>query len=387
MEMSMKRSVRYRRMLAAGISSDSIEISFHTPVQMTVFSWEGDKDTVMTPIDSIRYYKFILQAGLMSMEPHTGYVRAYVGGNDYRYWQYDHVTMAKRQVGSTFKPFLYTLAMQEGELTPCSKFPNTQPIIELPDGKTWEPNNSSSRKKGEEITLKYALATSNNWISGHLIKRYSPQAVIKIARKMGVKSFIPNVYSIALGSADLELYEMVGAMNAFSNKGVFVEPIFITRIEDKHGNIIERFNPFKEEAMNEQTAYLMIELLKGVVEYGTGVRLRYKYGFNHPIAGKTGTTDDQSDGWFMGLIPDLTTGVWVGGEERSIHFRTLGLGQGANMALPIWAEYMKKIYDDESLGIAKREFDKPVLGFEIETDCEKLENQNRYVIDDYEEEF
>ncbi len=388
MDMSMKRSVRYRRMKAAGIAADSIKKSFNTPVKMTVFSWQGDKDTVMTPMDSIRYYKFILQAGLMSMETNTGYVRAYVGGNDYHYWQYDHVIMAKRQVGSTFKPFLYTLAMQEGELTPCSKFPNTQPIIELPDGKSWEPNNSSTRKKGEEVTLKYALATSNNWISGHLIKRYSPQAVIKIVRKMGVKSFIPNVYSIALGSADLELYEMVGAMNTFANKGVYVEPIFITRIEDKHGNIIERFNPRKEEAMNEQTAYLMIELLKGVVEYGTGMRLRYKYGFDHPIAGKTGTTDDQSDGWFMGIVPDLTTGVWVGGEERSIHFRTLGLGQGANMALPIWAIYINKIYSDESLGITKRDFDKPVLGFEIETDCEKPENQNnRYQIDAEEYDF
>ncbi|MCF8234528.1 MAG: PBP1A family penicillin-binding protein [Bacteroidales bacterium] len=389
MQTSMKRSVRYRRMKEAGISKDSILKTFDTPVQMRVFSWEGDIDTVMTPLDSIRYYKYFLQAGLMSMEPHTGYVRAYVGGIDYRYWQYDHVTMAKRQVGSTFKPFLYTLAMQEGELTPCSKFPNTQPIIELPDGSTWEPANSSSRKKGEEITLKYALATSNNWISGHLINRYSPRAVIKIARKMGVKSHIPEVYSIALGSADLKLYEMVGAMNTFSNKGVYVEPIFITHIEDKHGNVVERFAPEKNEAMSEQTAYLMVELLKGVVSYGTGIRLRLTYNYHNPIAGKTGTTDDQSDGWFMGLTPDLTTGVWVGAEERSIHFRTLTMGQGANMALPIWAIYMNKVWEDQSLGISKGDFEKPVIGFQIETDCEKLEeeNQGRFLIDDYEGEF
>lgn len=389
MQTSMKRSVRYRRMKEAGISKDSILKTFDTPVQMRVFSWEGDIDTVMTPLDSIRYYKYFLQAGLMSMEPHTGYVRAYVGGIDYRYWQYDHVTMAKRQVGSTFKPFLYTLAMQEGELTPCSKFPNTQPIIELPDGSTWEPANTATKKKGEEITLKYALATSNNWISGHLINRYSPRAVIKIARKMGVNSHIPEVYSIALGSADLKLYEMVGAMNTFSNKGVYVEPIFITHIEDKHGNVVERFAPEKNEAMSEQTAYLMVELLKGVVSYGTGIRLRLTYNYHNPIAGKTGTTDDQSDGWFMGLTPDLTTGVWVGAEERSIHFRTLTMGQGANMALPIWAIYMNKVWEDESLGISKGDFEKPVIGFQIETDCEKLEEekQGRFLIDDYEGEF
>ncbi len=376
MELSMKRTERYRKLRNAGVPMDSIKLSFDTPVEMTVFSWEGDIDTVMSPMDSLRYYKFFLQAGLMSMEPHTGYVRAYVGGIDYRYFKYDHVTMAQRQVGSTFKPFLYTLAMQAGELTPCSKMPNIQPIIELYDGTTWEPKNTAKKYKGEEITLKYALATSNNWISGHLIKRYSPQSVKKIAQKMGVKSYIPEVYSIALGSADLELYEMVGAMNTFPNKGVYVEPIFMTRIEDKHGNVIERFIPEKNEAMNEQTAYLMLELLKGVVSYGTGVRLRYTYQLNNPIAGKTGTTDDQSDGWFMGITPDLTTGVWVGGEERSIHFRTLGLGAGSNMALPIWALYMQKVYADESLGISQGDFEKPISGFIIETDCEKIEREN-----------
>ncbi len=378
MELSMKRTERYKRLRNAGVSIDSILEIFNTPVRMKVFSWEGEKDTVLSPMDSIRYYKYFLQVGLMSMEPHTGYVRAYVGGIDYKYFKYDHVTMAKRQVGSTFKPFLYTLAMQEGEFTPCSKLPNVQPIIELPDGTVWEPNNASRKYRGEEVTLKYALATSNNWISGQLIKRYSPQSVIKITRKMGMKSYIPPVYSIALGSADLELYEMVGAMNTFVNKGVYVEPIFITRIENKHGNVIDRFIPYKEEAMSEQTAYLMLELLKGVVNYGTGIRLRLTYGYNNPIAGKTGTTDNQSDGWFMGITPDLTTGVWVGAEERSVHFRTLRLGQGANMALPIWAIYMKKIYEDESLGITKGDFDKPLFDYDIDFDCTDDESEDMY---------
>lgn len=382
LELSMKRSNRYRYLRRENVSRDSIIENFNTPVEMTVFSWDGPVDTVMTPMDSIRYYKFILHAGLMSVEPKTGYVRAYVGGIDYRFFQYDHVTMARRQVGSTFKPFLYTLAMQAGEFTPCSKMPNIQPIIELDDGTTWEPGNTARHHLGEMITLKYALATSNNWISGHLIKRYSPQSVIKIARKMGVKSYIPPVYSIALGSADLELYEMVGAFNTFANKGVYVEPIFITRIEDKHGNLIARFTPERIEAMSEQTAYLMLELLKGVVRYGTGIRLRLTYEMLNPIAGKTGTTDDQSDGWFMGITPDLTTGIWVGGEERSIHFRTLSMGSGGNMALPIWALYMKRIYEDPSLGISKGDFEKPLGGFNIETDCEKLEKEeNMYNVD------
>ncbi len=375
MELSMKRTERYRLLRNAGKPMDSIKMIFNTPVEMSVFSWDGIIDTVMTPMDSIRYYKYFLQAGLMSMEPHTGFVRAYVGGIDYMHFQYDHVVQGKRQVGSTFKPFLYTLAMQEGEFTPCSKLPNVQPIIPLIEGDVWKPRNAATKKLGEEITLKYALATSNNWISGHLIKRYSPQSVIKIARKMGVESYIPPVYSIALGSADLSLYEMVGAFNTFANSGVYVKPTFITHIEDKHGNVVDRFIPEKQEAMSEQTAYLMLELLKGVVQYGTGIRLRYKYGFNNPIAGKTGTTNNQSDGWFMGIVPELSTGVWVGAEERSVHFRTITLGQGANMALPIWALYMQKVYEDESLGISKEDFEKPIGGLQIETDCEKLEQE------------
>jgi penicillin-binding protein 1A len=339
-------------------------------VKMRVFSWKGDIDTIMSPMDSIRYYKFFLQAGMISIDPHTGYVKAYVGGIDYRFFQYDHVKFAKRQVGSTFKPFLYTLAMQEGE-SPCTKYLNVQPVIELDNGDVWAPENAGKDRIGEEVTLKWAIANSNNWISGQLMKKYSPQDVIRIARKMGVTSDIPAVYSIALGSCDLTLYELTSAMCTFPNKGVHVEPVMVTRIEDKNGNILETFTPKQQEAISEETAFLMVELLKGVVESGTGVRLHYKYGFDNPIAGKTGTTQNQSDGWFMGITPDLVSGVWVGCDDRAAHFRSIDLGQGANMALPIWAIYMKKVYADMSLGITKREFDKPSKPLSVETNCDK----------------
>ncbi len=375
LKQAVRRSDRYRLLRNAGVSPDSISLSFRTPVRMRVFSWNGSIDTVMTPMDSIRYYKFYLQASLLSVDSHTGFVRAYVGGNDYRYFQYDHVTQAKRQVGSTFKPFLYTLAMQEGEYSPCFKVPNISYSVQLYDGTFWEPRNSSSDRIGEEVTLKWALANSNNWISAYLIKRFSPQAVIQLARKMGVNSPIDPVPAIALGTPDLSLYEMVGAMNTFANQGVYVKPIFITHIEDKNGNVIERFVPEKTEVLDEVSAYKMIELMKGVVESGTGIRLRFKYGLNNPIAGKTGTTQNQSDGWFMGITPDLTTGIWVGAEDRSAHFRTIRLGQGANMALPIWALYMQKVYNDPSLGVSQGDFKKPLADISIEVDCDKYDAQ------------
>jgi penicillin-binding protein 1A len=324
-------------------------------------------------MDSIRYYKHILQAGLLSIEPGTGAVKAYVGGIDYLYFKYDHATQARRQVGSTFKPFLYTLAMQQGEFTPCYRLPNIQYTVDLPNGDIWAPRNSSSKKVGEMVTLKWALANSNNWISAFLMRRYSPLSVVRMARSMGVKSSIDPVPAIALGACDLSLYEMVGAMNTFPSKGMYVKPLFITRIEDKNGNVIESFVPERKEAMSEETAYLMLELMKGVVESGTGIRLRLTYEFNNPVAGKTGTTQNQSDGWFMGIVPQLSTGVWVGCEDRSAHFRTITLGQGANMALPIWALYMRKVYNDPSLEFEMIDFEKPMSGFEIETDCEKVE--------------
>ena len=386
MTLAMKRSERYRKMKILGISPDSIFRSFEYPREMRVFSWAGPIDTIMTPRDSILYYKHILNAGLLSMESHTGYVRAMVGGIDYQYFKFDHVVQGKRQVGSTFKPFLYTLAMQEGEYSPCYKVSNIQYSVELYDGTFWAPKNSDNDRIGEEVTLRWALANSNNWISAYLIGRFSPQSVSQMARKMGVKSHIPSVPSIALGTPDLSLYEMVGAMNTYANKGVYVVPTFVTKIEDKNGNVLERFVPEKTVAMNEVTAYKMLKLMEGVVESGTGVRLRWKYGFNNPIAGKTGTTQNQSDGWFMGITPDLTTGVWVGAEDRSVHFRTITLGQGANMALPIWALYMKKIYSDPSLGISQGEFDKPLQDVMIEFDCEKYDRERMNTSLDQQEE-
>lgn len=369
MGQAMRRSDRYRYLKQAGASSDSIALAFRTPVKMRVFSWKGPVDTIMTPMDSIRYYKFYLQSSLMSVDVKTGQVRAYVGGIDYRYFKYDHATQARRQVGSTFKPFLYTLAMQEGEYTPCYKVPNISYSVQLWDGTFWEPKNSSDERIGQEVTLKWALANSNNWISAYLIKRFPPESVIQMARKMGVVSPIDPVPAIALGTPEITLAEMVGAMNTFSNKGVFIKPYFVTRIEDKHGNLIERFVPEQSEALDEVTAYKMIQLMKGVVESGTGVRLRSKYDMRNPIAGKTGTTQNQSDGWFMGLTPEITTGVWTGAEDRAAHFRSIKLGQGANMALPIWALYMQKVYSDPVLNIRKDDFERPVTDAQIDFPC------------------
>ena len=376
MTLSMKRSERYRVLKNAGWSMDSIVANFNKPIKMTVFSWDGPIDTIFSPMDSIRYYKRFLQSSLMSVETGTGYVRAYVGGIDYNFFQYDHVTQAKRQVGSTFKPFLYSLAMQEGEYTPCTKVPNISYSIQLPDGNFWEPRDSGKNKFGEEVSLRWALAHSNNRISAYLMKRFGPEAVIQMARRMGVTSDIPAVPSICLGVCDISLYEMVGAMSTFANKGVYVKPIFITKIEDNKGNVIETFQAENHEAMDEVTAYKMIELMKGVVYEGTGMRLKYKYGFKNPIAGKTGTTQNQSDGWFMGITPDLTTGVWTGAEDRSVHFKTIALGQGSNMALPIWALYMQKVYADPTLNISKGDFEKPLSNMDLDFDCDKIEQQN-----------
>lgn len=355
-DQAMKRSDRYARMKKAGASDKEIREAFETPVEMTVFSWNGDLDTVMSPVDSIRYYKYFLNAGLMSVEPHTGLVRAYVGGIDYRYFQFDHVIQSQRQVGSTFKPFVYALAMQEGaqngEYLPCTKVPNVQPSIELPEGGFWRPENSDHDREGEMVTLKWALANSVNWISAQLINRFSPQAVVQLVKNMGVKSEIPAVPSICLGTPDISVYEMTGAMNTFANNGQYIEPIFITRIEDKYGNELDRFTPYTNEAMSDVTAYLTLSLMTGVVDGGTGARLRGRYGLRNQIAGKTGTTQNNSDGWFVGIVPDLTTVIWVGAEDRSVHFRSTHLGQGANMALPIWGLYTQKIYADPKIGIS-----------------------------------
>ena len=383
LETSMKRSDRYRVLKNEGMPLDSIKAVFDRPVRMTVFSWDGPIDTVMSPMDSIRYYKWFLQASLISIETHTGHVKAYVGGLDYRFFKYDHVTQARRQVGSTFKPFLYSYAMGDNEFTPCTKIPNIPYNIELPDGRFWSPSNGGGG--GGEITLKSALAQSNNWISAYLMNHYGPEAIITHVRRMGVESPIDAVPSICLGSCDLKLIEMVGAMSTFANKGVYIKPMFITRIEDKNGNVIQRFSPEESEAMSEIAAYKTIELMKGVVQSGTGVRLRSKYGFTNPIAGKTGTTQKNSDGYFMGITPDLTTGVWVGADDRSVHFRSTRLGQGSHTALPIWALYMKKVYNDPNLKVSKGDFPKPYApGVDLDFNCWQYENEER---DEFIDEF
>lgn len=384
LETSMKRSDRYRSLKNAGMCIDSIKANFEKPVEMTVFSWDGPIDTIMSPMDSIRYYKWFLQASLISIESHTGHVKAYVGGLDYRFFKYDHVTTARRQVGSTFKPFLYSLAMQEGEYTPCTRIPNIPYNIQLEGGNFWSPRNGGSRI-GQEVTLKWALAQSNNWISAYLMNQFGPEAVIAQARRMGVESPIEAVPAICLGVCDLKLIEMVGAMSTFANQGVYIKPMFITRIEDKNGNVIQRFSPEESEAMSEYTAYKMVELMKGVVQSGTGIRLRTTYGFTNPIAGKTGTTQKNSDGYFMGITPDLTTGVWVGAEDRSVHFRSTSLGQGSRTALPIWAKYMKKVLNDPSLNISKGDFPKPTTpGLDLNFDCNQYDDDEGVeYIDDF----
>ncbi|PIP54588.1 MAG: penicillin-binding protein [Bacteroidetes bacterium CG23_combo_of_CG06-09_8_20_14_all_32_9] len=368
---SMKRSERYRVLKLQGLSSAEIEKTFHEPAQMSVFSWKGDIDTVLTPWDSIKYYKFYLRASLMSMEPQTGFVRAYVGGINYRHFQYDMVELGRRQVGSTFKPFLYTLAMQEG-YSPCYEVPNVPVTFELPDGNTWTPHNSGKTKRdGKMITLRWALANSVNFISAWLMKRYNPYAVINIARKMGVRSKIEPVPAICLGTPELKLAEMVGAFSTFADHGIYTQPIFVTRITDKNGNVLATFKPARTEAISEETSYLMIELLRGVVSFGTSWRVKGVYKAEGDIAAKTGTTQNQSDGWYVGLVPRLVTGVWVGGEDRGIHFNSIVNGQGASMALPIWAYYMEKIYANKSLGYSVKEmFEKP-KNIKINIDCSK----------------
>lgn len=372
-EETMKRSERYLRLQKEGKSESEIKKIFDKKVEMKVFSWKGEKDTLMSPLDSIRYYKMFYQTGFMSMEPQTGYVRAWVGGNDYKYFQYDHVKEGKRQVGSTFKPFLYTLAMQEG-YSPCYEVPNVPVTIIDKAGVPWTPSNSDG-KYGGMLSLKEALAESINCISAYLMKQFGPDAVVQVARKMGITSPIEPYPSIALGTADVSVYEMVAAYSTFANKGVYTEPQYILRIEDKNGVVLQDFVPRKVEAISEETSYLMLNLMQGVTLFGTGARLRgSKYGFTNPIAGKTGTTQNNSDGWFMGITPELVSGVWSGCEDRSVHFRTTQLGQGANVALPIWGLYMKKVYADPSLNYSKGGFEPPEKPLGVELDCSKYKS-------------
>lgn len=367
----IKRSDRYIFMKRDGYSESEIMKSFDIPTEMSIFSWKGEIDTVMTPRDSVEYYQWFLQASFVAIDPQTGHVKAYVGGVNFKHFKYDNATQAKRQVGSTFKPFVYALAVRDLKYSPCTEVPCVPVTFDMPNGKKWTPKNSGKVPEGEMIKLKNALATSINWISAFLMKQLSPQAVVNLARNMGIKSYIPAVYAICLGVAELNLMEMVGAQTTYPNLGIYTSPVIVTRIEDKSGNTIQTFLPSKHEALDEETAWVMLEMLKGVVEGGTAGRIRGTYKITYPIAGKTGTTDNNSDGWFMGITPDLVAGAWVGCQVMQVHFRSTGLGQGANTALPIWALFMQKVYNDKSIKISKGDFNKPSRPMTIETDCSK----------------
>lgn len=358
MNSAIKNSDRYRLMVNSGMSFEEIKEVFKKPVEMSVFTWKGVRDTVLSPLDSLKHYKSFFRTGFMAMEPTTGHVKAYVGGPNYHYFQYDMVSTGKRQIGSTIKPILYTLAMQEG-LGPCDQVLNVQQTFVLPDGTTWTPRNSTDKREGERVTLKWGLANSVNNISGWVLKQFTPEAVAQMAHRMGITSFIDPVPSIFLGASEVSVKEMVGAFSIFANKGVYNSPMMVTKIEDKYGNTLATFYPETHEVITENTAYLMSNLLQGVINEGTGGRLRFRYKFTNPIGGKTGTTQNHSDGWFIGITPDLAGGVWVGAEDRSIHFQNLANGQGASMALPIWALFMQKVYADKSLAVPMRDFEKP----------------------------
>lgn len=348
LERSKRQSERYIKHKKAGMTKQEIDAAFNTPVPMKIFDGTSYVDTVLTPMDSIRWDKYFLRCGFMSINPHNGHVKAYVGGPNFSAFQYDMVTQGKRQIGSTIKPYLYTLAMEEGS-HPCDKLPNIQPTIYLPDGQVWQPRDAGKKHIGEMVTLRWGLANSNNWISAQLIRDYSPQALVNLMHSFGILSHIDPVVSLCLGPCEVSVKEMVGAYTAFVNKGIRIEPMYVTRIEDNKGNLLERFLPQTSEIISEHTSYEMLIMLQAVINEGTGVRLRYKYGFKGDIGGKTGTTNNNSDGWFMGVTPELVNGAWVGGEDRSIHFDSMAEGQGASMSLPIWAEYMKRVYADSTL--------------------------------------
>lgn len=383
----MKRSERYRILKKEGMSAADIEKNFNTKTEMTLFTWKGVIDTMMTPMDSIRYYKRFLQTGFMSMEPQTGYIKAWVGGISHKYFQYDHVQIGhSRQVGSTFKPFVYALAIQEG-YSPCYRVPNVRTCIDMPPGQPqYCPDNAGGEEKldGKMLTLQQALAHSVNYVSAYLIKQFGANAVAELAHRMGVVSKIDPTPSICLGTPEISVFEMVGANSTFANKGTWIEPTFVTRIEDKNGKVLADFVPRTEEVMNEEKSYVMLQLMKGVVQMGTGSRLRYRYKLNMPIAGKTGTTQNNSDGWFMGITPDLVSGCWVGGEDRAVHFDRTDQGQGAQMALPIWAKYMQKVYTDKTIKISQSDFEKPAKRIEIEMDCSKYNKELESGVENFE---
>ena len=390
LERAAYRSERWRKMKLSGLVKEEILASFKKKVPMRVFSWKGEIDTIMTPMDSIRYYKYFLRASLMSMEPQTGHVKAWVGGYNYKHFQYDQVKQGRRQIGSTFKPFLYATAIDQLKLSPCDSLPDALFCIEpMKHGNidAWCPKNSGN-KYGKTRTLKNALANSVNTVSARLMDLVGPLPVINLARKMGISSYLPAVPSIALGTPDISLFEMVGAYSTFVNQGIYVKPIMITRIEDKNGRALYEVMAETQDVLSEEAAYVTVNLMEGVTTEGSGARLRhaglektnyiyekvvtgYPYIFENSIAGKTGTTQNQSDGWFMGMVPNLSTGVWVGGEDRAIHFETIGYGQGATMALPIWGNYMRTLYENPEFGISQEDFIAPE-NLSISVDCEEL---------------
>jgi len=399
MDQAMKRSNRWKRMKRNGASEKVIRASFNEKTKMKIFSYKGDIDTILSPFDSIKYYKHILRSGLLSVEPESGHIKAWVGGVNYKHFQFDAVKQQKRQVGSTFKPFVYATAINQLNFSPCYKLPNTKYTI--PKEKygmplDWTPKNASD-EYGGELTLKAALAGSVNVITAQLIDMVHPKNVVSLARRAGIKSDIQAVPAIALGSVDLSLYEMVGAYSTFANKGLQVEPMMLLKIEDKNGTVLQQFVPNSKEVLSEESAYVIINLLEGVTESGSGIRLRSKYGsypdnvstgypyeFTNPIAGKTGTTQNQSDGWFMGIVPNLATGVWVGGEDRATHFKSITQGQGATMALPIWAMYYKKLYEDKNLSVSQEEFEKPE-NLSIKINCDDATDEDENLINTLEE--
>ena len=359
MKRSMKQCERYRQMKKAGYSEQQINEAFETPVEMQVFSYQGLIDTVMTPMDSIRWQKYFLRCGFMSMDPHSGHVKAYIGGPNFANFQYDMASVGRRQVGSTVKPYLYTLAMDEG-LWPCDKTVNDSITLIDGNGNAWTPRDDHASNRGDTVTLQWGLEKSSNWISAYLMSLFTPEQLVRLMRSFGIKGQLDPVVSLCLGPCEVSVEEMVDAYTTFPNNGIRVEPLYVTRIEDNNGNLLQTFSPKTHEVLSEQTAYKMIFMLRSVCDHGTGVRLRFKYGVKSPIGGKTGTTQNNSDGWFVGFTPSLVSGCWVGGEDRAIHFDSMAEGQGASMALPIFALYMQKIYADESLGYSPTEqFDVP----------------------------
>ena len=351
---AMRQSDRYRLMKKAGASDAEIKKAFDTPEEMSVFSWAGEKDTVMTPMDSIRYYKFFLRAGFMSMDPRSGYVKAYVGGPNYHYFQYDMAMVGRRQVGSTIKPFLYTLAMENG-FSPCDEVRHVEYTLIDENGKPWTPRNANKKRLGEMVTVKWGLANSDNWITAYLMSKLNPYNLKRLIHTFGVRNreIVPSV-SLCLGPCEISVGEMVSAYTAFPNKGIRVAPLFVTRIEDNDGNVLATFAPEMQEVISASSAYKMLVMLRAVVNEGTGGRVR-RLGVAADMGGKTGTTNYNADGWFMGFTPSLVSGCWVGGEDRDIHFDTMLHGQGASMALPIWTRYMVKVLGDKTLGYDENE--------------------------------